>query len=106
MLKTFWIAVVFVTAGGMTAARAQTDSTAGSDLNPPGLSKPNDLDVIGPWPLSQDYLNTAGPLNQDYLTATGQTVPRPSIAPIPAPRPNRKIKDLDEKWERSICSNC
>ncbi len=106
MLKIFCIALVFVAAGGIRTANAQSDSTAGSDPNPLGLSKPNDLDAMGPWPLSQDYLNTAGLLNQDYLTATGQTVPRPSIAPIPAPQPNRKIKDLDEKWERSICSNC
>lgn len=106
MFKAFWVALVLLAGAGMMTARAQSDSTAGSDPNPPGLSKPNDLNAMGPWPLSQDYLNIAGLLNQDYLTATGQTVPRPSIAPIPAPRPNRKIKDLDERWERSICSNC
>ena len=34
MLKTFWIALVFVAAGGMTAARAQSDdaTTAGPNV--------------------------------------------------------------------------
>jgi hypothetical protein len=131
MLKTFWIALVFVAAGGMTAARAQSDdaTTAGPNVeqrapllsqpsieqNARGLAKPNELVVMGPWPLIQDYLNTAGLLNKDYLTATGETVPCPglecpphthrSVSQKPTPF-DRKIRDLDDRWERSICSNC
>ncbi len=33
MLKTFYIALVFVAAGGMMAARAQTDSTTAAGPN-------------------------------------------------------------------------
>jgi len=131
MLKTFCIALVFVTAGGMLAARAQSDGvvTAGPNAeqnapllsqtveqNAPGLSKPNELDAMGPWPLSQDYFNATGLLNQNYLTATGETVPCPRLdCPSQAqgrsvsqePRPfDRKIRELDDRWERSICSNC
>jgi hypothetical protein len=68
---------------------------------------------MGPWPLSQDYLNSAGLLNQNYLTATGQTVPCPdfecppqthrSVSQEPTPF-DPKIRD--DRWERSICSNC
>jgi len=130
MLKTFCIALVFVAAGGMLAARAQSDGTTAAtpsaeqnaplllqtvEQTAPGLSKPNELGVMGPWALSQDYLNTAGLLNQDYLTAMGQTVPCPrldcplqthrSVSQKPTPF-HRKIRELDNYWERSICSNC
>jgi len=130
MLKTFCIALVFVVPSGMMAARAQSDGTTApgprAEQNDPllsqpveqsaqGLSKPNELEVMGPWPLSQDYLNTAGLLNQNYLTATGQTVPCPSldcpqqthrsVSQEPTPF-DRKIRELDDRWERGICSNC
>jgi hypothetical protein len=103
MLKTFWIILVFASAGGMTA-RAQTDIAASPNA---GQSAPDQLKyAMGPWPLDQDYLNSIGFLNQNYLTATGQTVPRPSVLPIQLQRPKRKIKNIDDRWERSICSNC
>ena len=90
-------------------ARAQTDDPAAASPIV-GQNAPDELKLglqaMGPWPLDQDYLNTAGLSNQDYLTATGQTIPRPSVSPTPKSRPNRKIKDLDDRWERSICSNC
>jgi len=130
MLKTFCIALVFVVSSGMMAARAQSDGTTATgpraERNNPllsqpveqgaqGLSKPNELDVMGPWPLSQDYLNTAGLLNQNYLAATGQTVPcrsldcpqqtHRSVSQEPTPF-DRKIRELDDRWERGICSNC
>ena len=123
MLKTFCIALVFVVSSGTMAARAQSDGTTATgpraernnEQGAQGLSKPNELDVMGPWPLSQDYLNTAGLLNQNYLAATGQTVPCPglecpphthrSVSQKPTPF-DRKIRDLDDRWERSICSNC
>ena len=103
MLKTFWIVLAFVLASSMTA-RAQSDiATSLSD----GQNASDQLKyTMGPWPLDQDYLNTAGLLSQNYLTATGQTVPRPSVLPIQQQRPKRKIKDIDDRWERSICSNC
>jgi hypothetical protein len=103
MLKTFWIVLAFVLASSMTA-RSQSDiATSPSD----GQNASDQLRcTMGPWPLDQDYLNTAGLLSQNYLTATGQTVPRPSVLPIQQQRPKRKIKDIDDGWERSICSNC
>jgi hypothetical protein len=131
MLKTCCIALVFVTAGGMLAAGAQSEGAVTldpnaeqnvplqsqtSEQNAPVLSKPNELDAMGPWPLSQDYFNTTGLLNQNYLTATGETVPCPRLdCPRQAqgrsvsqePRPfDRKIRELDDRWDRSICSNC
>jgi len=103
MLKTFWIVLAFVLASSMTA-RAQSDIAT----SPSGGQNASDQlkYAMGPWPLDQDYLNTAGLLSQNYLTATGQTVPRPSVLPIQQQRPKRKIKDIDDRWERSICSNC
>ena len=103
MLKRCWIVLAFVLASSVTA-RAQTDIA----VSPPiAQSAPDQLkDAMGPWPLDQDYLNNTGFLNQNYLTATGQTVPRPGISPAQQQRPKRKIKDLDSRWERSICSNC
>ena len=79
MLKRCGIVLVFVLAGGMMTARAQTDDPAAASPIV-GQNAPDelnlDLQAMGPWPLEQDYLNTAGLSNQDYLTATGQTVPR------------------------------
>jgi len=131
MLKTFCTALGVMTAAGMIAARAQSDGThtAGPNLdqnapllaqtierNASGLSKSNEWDPIGPWPLSQNYLNTAGLSNQNYLTATGQTVPCPRLdcpqqtqgrSVLQEPTPfDRKIRKLDDRWDRSICSNC
>ena len=103
MFKRCWIVLAFVLASSVTA-RAQSDIA----VSPPiAQSAPDQLkDAMGPWPLDQDYLNTAGLMSQNYLTATGQTVPRPSVLPIQQQRPKRKIKDIDDRWERSICSNC
>jgi hypothetical protein len=102
MLKRCWIVLAFALASSVTA-RAQTDIA----VSPPiAQSAPDQLkDAMGPWPLDQDYLNSTEFLNQNYLTATGQTVPRPGISPTQR-RPKRRIKDLDTRWERSICSNC
>jgi hypothetical protein len=103
MLKGCRIVLAFVLASSMTA-RAQTDIAASPNA---GQSAPDQLKyAMGPWPLDQDYLNSIGFLNQNYLTATGQTVPRPSVLPIQQQRPKRKIKNIDDQWERSICSNC
>ena len=103
MLKRCWIVLAFVLASSVTA-RAQADIA----VSPPiAQSAPDQLkDAMGPWPLDQDYLNNTGFLNQNYLSATGQTVPQPGISPTQQQRPKRKIKDLDTRWERSICSNC
>ena len=129
MLKTFWIVLAFVSASSMMTARAQTDDPAGAsasqsaEQNAPGQLKPNDSDVMGPWPLNRNYLNAVDPLNQlnvgeplnqNYLTPTGQRVPHPSVSQgALTTQPERKIKDKtkaldlnDERWERSICSNC
>ena len=101
MLKRCWIVLAFVLASSVTA-RAQTDIAVGPPI---AQSAPDQLkDAMGPWPLDQDYLNSTGFLNQNHLTARGQTVPRPSISPAQQQRPKRKIKDLDTRWERSICS--
>ena len=66
---------------------AQTDIA----VSPPiAQSTPDQLkDAMGPWPLDQDSLNNTGFLNQNYLTATGQTVPRPSISPAQQQRPKQ-----------------
>jgi len=126
LLKTFWIALLFAAAGGMMTARAQTDgvdAAIGAEENALGQLKPNASDAMGPWPLNRNYLNAVDPLNQlnvgeplnqNYLTSTGQRVPRPSVSQgAPTTQPERKIKDKtkaldlnDERWERSICSNC
>jgi hypothetical protein len=67
MLKTFCIALAFVATSGMMAARAQSEGTTAAgpraEQNDPllsqsvtqsaqGASKPNELEVMGPWPLS------------------------------------------------------
>lgn len=100
MLKTFWIVLAFLAADGMMAAHTQTADTAA-----PGPSA--EQNAMGPWPLSEHYLNATVPLNRRYVTSTGQTVPRPSVSQdTDAPRLERKIKDIDGWTGRSICSNC
>ena len=64
MLKTFWIVLAFVLASSMTA-RAQSDiATSPSD----GQNASDQLKyTMGPWPLDQDYLNTAGLLQGNRI---------------------------------------
>ena len=68
MLKTFWIVLAFVSASSMMTACAQTDDPAGAsasqsaEQNAPGQLKPNDSDVMGPWPLNRNYLNAVDPI--------------------------------------------
>ncbi|QBR70868.1 hypothetical protein CU048_05780 [Beijerinckiaceae bacterium] len=97
MLKIFLV-FLFFAAGWTMVAYAQTDSSAALGLT----SEQN-----GPWPLGQDYLNGAVPLNRKFVTSTGQTVPRPSLAPdVGTSHVERKIIDSDSLQGRSICSNC
>jgi hypothetical protein len=46
-------------------------------------------------------------LNQDYLTPTGETVPRPGVPQSSGPTPlDRSMQKLDNRIDKSICSNC
>ena len=118
MPRRFSIVLAFVFASTVTMARAQTNFDAASPnaFQPgPGQLKPHDLDDMGPWPLERDYLNSAGLLDRNFLTSTGETVPCPGLE-CPPHVPNRaskektpfhsKVKRLDDRWEKSICSNC
>ena len=121
MLKGCGIVLAFMLSSGTTA-----DAQANIEGAKPGASqseldqlKSHDPNDMGPWPSHQDYLSSSGLsglLDRNFLTSAGETVPCPGLkcppqvettAPAEAkPTFHSKIKRLDDRWEKSICSNC
>ncbi|WP_036263461.1 hypothetical protein [Methylocapsa aurea] len=86
MVKTKWMALLFISAIGTAPVLAQG---GGFEALPSGEK------------------SAAGLLNEHNLTATGKTVPHPGVPQDSGMTElDRQIQKKDGLLERSICANC